>query len=252
MSDTPISDTIFKPIIFFPAMIAAITFGTYDAFTPDLSTEGSDNQAQVITQFEQNLEQLTERHNQNEAISGSLYSNAAQNLLNPNAETEQPVKDATLYGDINTWLSALILTSDISEENKDDLLDEFSDNIKDYTEYGFTPEIAYLDECRMQQSENSVIAASQDASKAKLLANKVSSCSTQMIYQELDKHDASSIEDVVVPAATVGTIVMLILAAMMGENVANMSRNTERNIRNGARNLARRRREYKDNNNFNH
>ena len=58
MSDTPISDTIFKPIIFFPAMIAAITFGTYDAFTPDLSTEGSDNQAQVIEQFEQNLEQL--------------------------------------------------------------------------------------------------------------------------------------------------------------------------------------------------
>ncbi len=252
MSDTPISNTIFKPIIFFPAMIAALTFGTYDAFTPDLSTEGSDNQAQVIEQFEQNLEQLTERHNQNEAISGSLYSNAAQNLLNPSTETEQPVKDTALYGDINTWLSALILTSDISEENKDDLLDEFSDNIKDYTEYGFTAEVAYLDECRMQQSERNILAATQDAGKAKLLANKVSSCSTQMISQELDKHDAESIEDVVIPAATIGTIALLLLASMLGEGVANMSRNTERNIRNGARNLARRRREYKDNNNFNH
>ena len=96
MSDTPISDTIFKPIIFFPAMIATLTFGVYDSFTPDLSTEGSDNQAQVIDLFEQNLAQLTERHTQNEAVNGSLYSNAAQNLLNPDAATEQCKLDGQL------------------------------------------------------------------------------------------------------------------------------------------------------------
>lgn len=252
MSDTPISDTIFKPIIFFPAMIATLTFGAYDIFTPDLSTEGSDNQAQVIEQFEQNLAQLTERHNQDEAISGSLYSNAAQKLLNPSAETEQPVKDTMLYSDIHTWLSALILTSDISEENKDDLLDEFSENIKDYAEYGFTPEVGYLDECRMQQSELSILGASKDASQAKFLADKVSSCSTQMVSQELDKHDADSVEEIMAPAVTFGFIGVVLLTLMLGDTVINMSKNTERKIRNGARNLARRRREYKDNNNFNH
>lgn len=252
MSDTPISDTIFKPVIFFPAMIAALTFGIYDSFTPDLSTEGSDNQAQVIDLFEQNLAQLTERHTQNEAVNGSLYSNAAQNLLNPDAETEQPVKDTALYGDINTWLSALILTSDISEENKDDLLDSFSENIKDYTEYGFTPEIGYLDECRIQQSESTILAASQDASKAKLLANKISSCSTQMVSQDFDEYDIDSAEDIIPGTIIFSGIGLVLLSLMFGDTVTGMSRNTERNIRNGARNLARRRREYKDNNNFNH
>lgn len=240
---TPVTNTVTNPFILLPAIAAVLGFGTYDLMTLDPSDHATENQPAVIAKFEDNLADLTARHNTQDALQTELLSVAVNNLLSPEDTPESdilPTKDEQLKSDTQAWLNALFLTADISEENKGDLLEDFHDAIQNTDDFQSTANVAYLDECRIDKGQGQFERVTQSKQAAESLAQDIRRCSNYMADPGAD--DIAP-KDATLLATILGTPAIVFFLLLFGTDISRSLRQTERLTYNKIENWKYRRRE---------
>lgn len=193
-SDTPVKNQLVaNNLIYFPMMMAlmgGIGTAIITEFPDD--TEGP-NRDQYMSQFEQTLESMTTTYDQlaaqqaeYDAWKNAQKNNAINSSIDALLETETTTAASTaeeapvppsmdaFNAKAGKWLSAVHISPELSEDDKDNLLDDFRDDIGLATmrATGFSnTDAAYLNECRIKQPAGSL------TEKPIETAHQISQCS---------------------------------------------------------------------------
>ncbi|TNE29604.1 MAG: hypothetical protein EP349_06340, partial [Alphaproteobacteria bacterium] len=152
--DTPVKNNLIaRGIVYFPVVAALVGLTAWNVGFDNMENTEGPNRDAYMSQFEQTLGDLDARHDQLVAQQNVLktyqLNNQVEQLLNTGesivsekaAAVELPDGFAGLFNnDAKNWLTAVHISPELSEADKDDLLKAFEKNIGEETraELGFS------------------------------------------------------------------------------------------------------------------
>lgn len=173
---TPIADTVFHPVTQGVVLASALVFGAYDITHKDTEDRAVENEQETIEMFTHSLASLEISARALQSQNDQFYDSAVNTLLhNSSDENAQKIQPETIDQRLKHWTSAVLLSSSLSEDSKETLLDEFNENIDRGEDIHVAA--AFLDECRIEQTDASVQAASNNKMNANALADDIAQCS---------------------------------------------------------------------------
>lgn len=205
-SDTPVKNQLVaNNLVYFPIIMSVMGGIGYNfIFDQPDSAEGP-NRDQYMSQFEQTLDNMSasyetlaaqqaeydawqnaQKNNQINTSIDALLETESTTTTNTQSEAPTPPSMTEFNAKANKWLSAVHISPELSEGDKDDLLDDFRDDIGVATlkATGFSnTDATYLNDCRLKQSATSLTEKPLDAAK------NISQCSTSFESNESMMHN---------------------------------------------------------------
>lgn len=205
-NDTPVKNQLVaNNLVYFPIIMSVMGGIGYNVIfdQPD-SVEGP-NRDQYMSQFEQTLDNMSasyetlatqqaeydawqnaQKNNQINTSIDALLETETATTTRAQGKAPTPPSMTEFNAKAKKWLSAVHLSPELSEDDKDDLLDDFRDDIGVATlqATGFSnTDATYLNECRVQQPAASLTEKPVEA------AHKISQCSASFENTEQNMHN---------------------------------------------------------------
>jgi len=205
-NDTPVKNQLVaNNLVYFPIIMSVMGGIGYNfIFEHPDGVEGP-NRDQYMSQFEQTLDNMTasyetlaaqqaeydtwqsaQKNNQINTSIDALLETETATTTNAQGKAPTPPSMTEFNAKANKWLSAVHISPELSEDDKDDLLDDFRDDIGMATlkATGFAnTDATYLNDCRIKQSAASLTNTPLEA------ANNISQCTTSFESSESVTHN---------------------------------------------------------------